>query len=187
MIGFELPGGCRLRPLEESDADELVRLVDANREHLRPWMTWVDATSNTREERLAYIRRTRRQLAEDDGFQTAILDGDEIIGIVGFHGIDWRSRSTSIGYWLAADRQGKGTMTEAVRALTTHAFRGWGLHRVEIRVATGNERSAAIPLRLGFVEEGVLREAERHGDHFKDLRVYSMLAADWETQEARPG
>ena len=185
MFSFELPGGCRLRLLEESDADELVRLIDENREHLAPWMTWVESTRNSREERVEFIRRARRQLLEDDGFQTAIVEGDEIIGIIGFHGIDWRNRSTSIGYWLARDRQGKGTMTEAVRALTTHAFSGWGLNRVEIRVATGNRRSAAIPLRLGFVEEGVLREAERHSDHFKDLRIYSMLADQWAAQEGR--
>jgi ribosomal-protein-serine acetyltransferase len=185
MFSFELPGGYRLRPLEESDADELVQLVDENREHLAPWMTWVETTSNTREVRLEFIRHTRRQLAEDNGFQAAIVDGDEIIGVIGFHGIDWRNRSTSLGYWLAADRQGKGTMTEAVRALTTHAFRGWGLNRVEIRVATGNRRSAAIPVRLGFAKEGVLRQAERHGDAFKDLVVYSMLADEW--NEGRAG
>jgi ribosomal-protein-serine acetyltransferase len=66
-----------------------------------------------------------------------------------------------------------------VRALTAHAFEVWDLNRVEIRAATGNARSAAIPLRLGFVEEGVARQSERHGDSYKDLVVYSMLAADW--------
>jgi ribosomal-protein-serine acetyltransferase len=69
-------------------------------------------------------------------------------------------------------------MTEAVRALTAHALGPWRLNRFEIRVAVGNERSAAIPLRLGFVEEGVLREAERHGDRYLDLRVFSLLARD---------
>jgi ribosomal-protein-serine acetyltransferase len=70
-------------------------------------------------------------------------------------------------------------MTEAVRALTTLAFEAWHLNRVEIRVAPGNTRSAAVPERLGFVKEGVLRQAERHGDEFKDSVVYSMLAGEW--------
>jgi RimJ/RimL family protein N-acetyltransferase len=76
-------------------------------------------------------------------------------------------------------------MTEGVRALTTYAFDFWRLDRVEIRVAVGNLRSAAIPQRLGFVEEGVLRQAERHGDCFKDIVVYSMLAAVGEGAASR--
>ena len=99
--------------------------------------------------------------------------------MIGFHRVDWVNRATSIGYWIGAASQGRGIVTEAVRALTSYAFDVWELNRVEIRAATGNGRSAAIPLRLGFVEEGVARQSERHGDSFKDLAVYSMLAADW--------
>ena len=99
--------------------------------------------------------------------------------MIGFHRVDWVNRSTSLGYWIAEASQGRGTVTEAVRALTTHAFEVWSLNRVEIRAAVGNDRSAAIPLRLGFVHEGVLRQSERHGETYKDLAVYAMLAADW--------
>jgi ribosomal-protein-serine acetyltransferase len=128
---------------------------------------------------LEFIRRTRRQIVENDGFQAAIVEGNDIIGAVGFHGIDSNNRATSIGYWLTEDRQGRGIMTDAVRALTTHAFDVWGLNRVEIRVAVRNLRSRAVPHRLGFLEEGVLRQAERHGDTFRDIVVYAMLAQDW--------
>jgi RimJ/RimL family protein N-acetyltransferase len=128
---FELPNGCRLRPLEESDAEALARLVAANRDYLARWL------------------------------------------------VDWANRATSIGYWIAESSQGRGTVTEAVRALTKHAFEVWKLNRVEIRAATGNTRSAAIPLRLGYVQEGVLRQVERHGETYEDLAVYSMLATDW--------
>jgi ribosomal-protein-serine acetyltransferase len=43
MLRRELPGGYGLRLLEESDAQELYDLIDANREHLLPWMAWVPA------------------------------------------------------------------------------------------------------------------------------------------------
>jgi ribosomal-protein-serine acetyltransferase len=43
----------------------------------------------------------------------------------------------------------------------------------------GNARSRAIPERLGFREEGTLREVERVGDRWLDGVIYSMLAADW--------
>lgn len=178
MLRHELPGGSFLRLLDESDADELYALVDSNRDFLARWLPWVEAARGP-EYVLSFIRATRRQLADDDGLQAAIVEGGEIIGVVGFHAIDWRNLSTSIGYWLAEDRQGRGTVTEAVRALTDHAFAVWKLNRVEIRVAVENTRSRAIPERLGFVEEGVLRQAERLGESFEDSVVYSMLARDW--------
>jgi ribosomal-protein-serine acetyltransferase len=177
-LRFDLPGGCHLRPLEEADADELYRLVEANRSYLARWMPWAAAESSV-DQRLEFIRSARQQLVDDNGFQAAIVDGNAIAGVIGFHRVDWANRATSIGYWIAEASQGRGIVTEAVRALVTHAFTVWDLNRVEIRAATGNERSAAIPLRLGFVHEGVLRECERHADGFKDLAVYSMLAADW--------
>lgn len=178
MLPLELPGGCRLRLVAADDADELYRLVDANRAHLAEWLPWVPAASldSIRE----FIGRALRQADEDDGFQATIVDeAGAIAGFIGFHAVDWNHRSTGLGYWLAEDRQGRGTMTEAVRALTSLAFEAWHLNRVEIRVAVGNTRSAALPERLGFVKEGVLRQAERHGGQFKDTVVYSMLAAEW--------
>ena len=130
---------------------------------------------------LDFIRAARKQFVDNNGFQAAIVDGAQIIGAIGFHAVDWRNRSTSIGYWLAEDRQGRGTMTEAVRALVSHAFDVWKLNRVEIRAAVGNVRSRAIPERLGFKEEGVLRDGERIGERYEDSVVYAMLARDWPT------
>jgi len=172
----ELPDGCTLRLLHEHDAEELERVVAANHDHLAQWLPWVAATAAAGVgARREYVRRAQRQSAANDGFQAAIVAGDAIVGAIGFHHVDWANRSTSIGYWLAEDRQGRGIMTAAVGALIRHAFDVWHLHRVEIRVAVGNERSAAIPRRLGFVEEGILREAELHADGYKDIIVYSLL------------
>jgi ribosomal-protein-serine acetyltransferase len=152
--------------------------VDANRPYLAEWLPWAAHESRV-ETHLEFIRISQQQLDDDNGFQTAIVDGDEVVGVIGFHRVDWVNKATSIGYWIRPQSQGRGIVTGAVRALTSYAFDVWELERVEIRAATGNARSAAIPLRLGFVHEGVARRAERHGETFKDLAVYSMLAGDW--------
>jgi ribosomal-protein-serine acetyltransferase len=174
----ELPGGARLRLFEESDAEELYALTDANRAHLEEWLPWVPATRSP-EDSLAFIRMTRRQVADNDGLSLAIVRDDAILGTAGFHHVDWGNRATTIGYWLAAAEQGRGTMTEAVRALVDHAFGVWDLHRVEISAAVENARSRRIPERLGFREEGIRRDAERHGERFLDIVVYAVLAPDW--------
>jgi hypothetical protein len=105
--------------------------------------------------------------------------GERIVGVLGFHGVDWTNRATSLGYWLAEAAQGRGTMTRAAAALVDHALTGWQLNRVEIRADVANRRSRAIPERLGFQQEGTLRQAARIGERYIDHVVYSMLAADW--------
>lgn len=177
MLRRDLDDTTHLRLLEEADAHELAQVVADNREHLSRWLPWVrqDGLSGT----LAFIRTTRRQLADENGLQTAIVRDRRIVGVVGFHAVDRVNRATSLGYWLAEAEQGRGTMTRAVATLVDHALSGWGLHRVEIRVATGNARSRAIPERLGFRHEGTLRGAERHGEGFLDLDVFALLDGEW--------
>jgi ribosomal-protein-serine acetyltransferase len=178
-VQVALPSGRRLRLFEESDAGEMYALTDRNRAHLEPWLPWVPTTLAPAHS-LAFIRMARKQFAADEGMHFGILDEDgAIIGTVGFHRFDWQNRATSIGYWLSADHQGRGVMTEAVRALVDHAFGERDLHRIEISAAVGNARSRAIPERLGFREEGVRRDAERHGERYLDLVLYAMLAPDW--------
>jgi ribosomal-protein-serine acetyltransferase len=177
MFRHALADDLHLRVLEDADADELYALIESDRGHLARWMPW--AESETRAELAVFIDRTRKQLADSDGFQVAIVRDGAIAGVAGFHGIDRANRATSIGYWLAERHEGRGIMTRAVRALVDHALVDEGLHRVEIRAAPDNLRSRAIPERLGFREEGLLRESERIGDRYLDSVVYGMLAPEW--------
>jgi ribosomal-protein-serine acetyltransferase len=166
-----------LRLPEESDADAIAALIAANRPYLARWMPW--AAGSDRDETLDFIRAVRRQVADNDGFQTVIEREGRPIGMVGFHGVDWRHRSTSVGYWLAQDQQGHGFVTRAVRALVDHAIRAWRINRIEIRAGVENLASRRVPERLGFREEGRLLQAERVGDRWVDHVLYAMLAADW--------
>lgn len=177
MLPHELLNGSVLRLFRESDAEELHRVITANHAHLARWLPWAQRAHGV-DDRRQFIRATLRQHRMKDGFQAAIVERGAIVGVIGFHHVDWQNRATSIGYWLAAESQRRGTMTEAVQALLSLAFDTWELERVEIRVAVGNKRSAAIPERLGFSPEGILRHGERHEDGYKDIVVYALLRGE---------
>ena len=174
---------CRLRILDEADAEEVYGLVEANRAHLSDWMPW--AAEQTLERTVNFIRAAQQRYANRNGFEAGLIVDGRICGCAGFPGVDWVARATSIGYWLADDHQGRGLMTRAVGALVDHALSDWDLHRVEIRAAAGNTRSRAIPERLGFTHEGVLREAELVGDDYQDLVVYGLLAGNRRASSTR--
>jgi ribosomal-protein-serine acetyltransferase len=173
---LDVTDDLHLRLLEEADAEELFCLVEANRSYLAEWLPW--AAGQTLDGTAEFIRKTRKQLDDNDGLQGALVLDGRIAGAGGLIGIDWEARKTGIGYWLAEEHQGRGLMTRAVQAVTDYAFDDLDLNRVEIQVATCNARSRAIPERLGFRQEGVLRDYERVGDRYLDLVVYSLLARE---------
>jgi ribosomal-protein-serine acetyltransferase len=178
MVKIAIEDGLFLKSLELHEAEELLLLVDANRAYLREWLPWLDMTRSI-DEMIVFVESTLRQHLSSQGFQTAIWHNGQIVGIIGYHHLEWVNRSTCIGYWLDERFQGRGFMTKGCRSLVDYAFDEWKLNRIEIRCAEGNLKSRGIPERLGFRAEGLLREAEWLYDHYVDHVVYGMLAKDW--------
>jgi ribosomal-protein-serine acetyltransferase len=175
-VRIQVSDDLELRPLTEADADELHALVDANRRHLAPWMPW--AAEQQLEGTRNFLRTTEEKRGRGEALDCAIVVNGHIAGSVGFAIIEPHTQVGIVGYWLAKEHEGRGLVTRAVSALAEHGFGELGLHRIEIRAATDNTRSRAIPERLGFTQEGVLREAELVGDQRQDLAVYGLLAGD---------
>jgi ribosomal-protein-serine acetyltransferase len=186
MFHFALDRELHLRMVRENDAPELFRLVDANRAHLRQWLPWVDDNISA-DQSLLFIRSSLQQHAENEGFSCAIVLAQRIVGVVGYQPINQANRCVDLGYWLGREVLGRGIMTRCCRVLIDHAFAKLGLNRIAIRVATGNTASRAIPERLGFMQEGVLREAEWLYDHFVDHAIYGLLKRDWKLVRGCPG
>jgi len=173
-----------LRLIEDRHVQAVYDCVRRNLDHLSPWLPWATPEYSLEGCR-ANRRAVRERFARNDGFDAGIFVGGQFVGLIGYHGIDWGNRKTSIGYWLDAAHAGRGLMTLACRAFVRHALVDLNLNRVEIRCGVGNHRSRAIPQRLGFTEEGVARQAERIGERYVDLVVYSMLAGEWTSSTAR--
>lgn len=179
MFTYRLDADSYLKLLDIEDARHVFSLVDSNRDHLRRWLPWVDMTRSEADSRV-FIEGTRKQFADGNGFQVGIWHCEELAGIAGFHEIDRPNRKTEIGYWLGESFQRRGLMTKTCRALIHHAFRSWKLNKVEICCGTGNARSCAIPERLGFTNEGTIREAEFVNGHYVSHHVYGILKSEWE-------
>ena len=176
-LALVLPGGCKLRALQEADADELHALIERNRAQLARWLQW--AQEQTPEQTLDYIQRARAKESEGSSLRRAILAEGRIVGVVDFRQIDWANRCAEIGYWLDQAHHGRGIMTSAVAALVDHAFASLRLNRLEIRTDVANAPSRAVAERLGFHYEGTLRQAYRVTDErYSDDAVYSLLATD---------
>jgi ribosomal-protein-serine acetyltransferase len=178
MFSAPIRPGFEMRLLEERHAPALFQVVDREREQLREWLPWVDAT-RTEDDTLSFIRSALEQFASNSGVVAGIWGPGGIAGVVGMQKIDWLNRNVELGYWLSTPFRGSGLMTDACRTMISYAFAELDLHRVSIRCGVRNVTSCAIPERLGFTPEGTLREAQLLNGRYEDLRVFAMLKRDW--------
>jgi ribosomal-protein-serine acetyltransferase len=178
MFTLQVDHEIELRLLQIHDSSHLFQLVDQNREHLRKWLPWVDSiTSPIQYDSI--IPTWLNQYSNNNGFQAGIRYHNKLVGGIGLHSIDWYNKQTTIGYYLAAGYEGKGIMIRTVTALLHYIFTHLHLHRVEIRCGKQNKKSRAIPERLGFKKEGLIRDGEFLYDHYHNLVVYGMLSHEW--------
>ena len=178
MISFKVDKDIELRLFAEKDAEEILELVRKNYKHLRPFLHWV-AEDYSLETAQSFVGQTQKALDENTGQTFGIFQCEKIVGVIGFVNFNWQSRRTEIGYWIDKNCEGKGVVTESCKVLITYAFEELAMNRIEIHCATENIRSRAIPERLNFKLDGVLRESEWRHTRFFDMAIYSMLAKEW--------
>ncbi|MBI2578024.1 MAG: GNAT family N-acetyltransferase [Candidatus Wildermuthbacteria bacterium] len=177
-IQIFLASDIELKQLRASNAEALFRLSDKNRKHLRRWLPWVDRTRSVKDSG-KFIQESRKRHAEGNGFDLGIWHKEKLIGVIGLHNVSKDSARTEIGYWLSKEMQGKGIMVQSCKALIGYLFDELNFHRVEIRCASENEKSCAIPEKLGFAYEGTLRKTSWLNDHYIDLKIYGLLREEW--------
>jgi RimJ/RimL family protein N-acetyltransferase len=124
----------------------------------------------------AFIAEALHRFADGGGFWAGIWRERQLCGLVAIHHVQGASASASLSYALDARFRGRGIMTAACRALIGYGFTEMGLDRVEVIVDAANRPSAAIPERLGFTREGVLRDFWRSADGARDAVRYALSA-----------
>jgi ribosomal-protein-serine acetyltransferase len=174
-----------LDPIAQKHAEGLYKAVEANRDHLRKFLPWVDSMQ-TIEDFRNYITTCEKLSLQKKEVSFVIVAEDNTLGRIGLHYINLQNRNAAIGYWLIRDAEGKGIITRACRKLIDMGFDELGLERIEIKAAVENIKSRAIPERLHFKEEGILRKAELVNGVFVDLMLYSTLKEDWRLHQPEP-
>jgi ribosomal-protein-alanine N-acetyltransferase len=176
-----------LRPPRTTDVPALRRVLRANSEHLRPWSAapapGEDPYSLTSVSRA--VLRHRREWKRGQAFVLLVTprdDDDRIIGRIALGGVLLGAfRNAYLGYWIDAEHQGRGLMTEAVLATTTFAFATAGLHRVQAAVMPRNAASLRVLEKAGYRKEGL---AERYlciAGNWEDHVLFAVTSEEWGT------
>ena len=141
-----------IRPLRKEDARELLELRLANRAFLAPF-------DPVRPESFFTLATQSEVARNPDGLRFAIIDGDAHAGTIALSNVSYGPfRSASVGYWVSADRNGRGLATRAVGELVEHAFRVLGLHRLEAGTLVDNVGSQRVLRKNGFERIGLARK-----------------------------
>jgi RimJ/RimL family protein N-acetyltransferase len=172
-----------IRCYDPEDAPLLKAAVDSSIQHLLPWMPWARFEPQSVEEKVQLCRMFRGQFDLDQNYVYGIFSPDETEQLGG-SGLHPRANegSLEIGYWVALGSIGRGIATEVTAVLTRAGIELAGLDRVDIQVEPTNDRSLAIPRKLGFTEDGRLRrrlEADE-AEPRRDSVVFSMLREELE-------
>src|SRR6266516_5539083 len=165
------------RLLEERHVEDYFALIERNKAYLYAWID-VEAYEGSVETLKAYVKQRLLQFANGEGYHLGIWYHDALVGILDYRP-NWRNRSVELGYWLDEALQGKGIVTQACRTMVRYAFEEHRVHKVVISCATDNPRSRAVAKRLGFVQEGILRQADRLHDRSVDMVFYVLLVDEW--------
>lgn len=186
-----------LRYFTPDDAGPFLAALNVDRHTYLPWLPWVADDNRTTAEAIFNFERFRRERERSspapDNFVIGIFDtaSGDVIGGTGLHRVVHAEHEAEIGYWVRADRRGRGLCTEATAsmiswALAPQAAGGWGLHRVHIRVAGSNQSSRRVPEKLGLHQDGALRSNRWvAGAGWDDTLIWSVLADEWDVNADR--
>jgi RimJ/RimL family protein N-acetyltransferase len=165
----------RLRPFEPQDLDALwVMLHDEETRRL--------TGTHARFAREAVERWYRTRGLSNDRLDLAVATraDDRCIGEVVLNDLDPPNRSCGFRISLLGPSVfGRGYGSEATRLVLAHAFETVGLHRVELEVFDHNPRARHVYERIGFVVEGIRRQALWWHGQPHDAIVMGLLAPEW--------
>ncbi len=169
----------RLRAMERADLPSFQAWL--NDPEVRAGLSMYLPFSQVEEERWYEKMLERPEEEHPLAIEIQQPEGWVTIGSSGLFAFDWRIRSAEFGIVIGAKEywdQGYGS--EAARLILKHAFETLNLNRVMLRVVATNRRALASYQKVGYIEEGRLRQAAYIGGEYVDVFLMSTLRSDWE-------
>ena len=112
----------------------------------------------------------------------ALRNNDVVIGTTTLFNLNLENGRAEIGYGLGSQYWGNGYMNEALRTLVSYAFGLLDLRRLEADVDPRNTNSIRTVERLGFRQEGLLRERWHVNGEIQDSLFYGLLKREWQNR-----
>ncbi len=146
---------------------------------ISPWLPFAHSNYSIKEAR-DFLKRCPKNWKKDSEYVFGIIDSRDgsYIGTCGLNRIDRENGRANLGYWIRTDRTGQGVAPAATILLAKWGFKAARLHRIEIVVATGNQRSQRVAEKAGAHREGVLRNGLCIHDKYLDAVMYSLVPGD---------
>lgn len=114
--------------------------------------------------------------SKDIRLAVCLKEDDNYIGNVYLTNIDMVNR-TATSHVLIGEKSywGKGYASEALKLLLDYAFNERGLHRIAALVLESNTQSIKMHIKLGYKQEGILRESVFKNGQYNNQIVLSIL------------
>ncbi len=144
------------------------------------WRLTSWASEPMRQASVERLFEDRQNSPKDDSFAIHRKGEEEPVGVISLMNISEADASADLSIIVGEERErAKGLGTEAIRVILRYAFEDLGLNRVGLSVFEFNEPAIHAYEKLGFKEEGRLRQAIRRDDGFHDAILMSILAPEW--------
>ncbi|UUX33478.1 GNAT family N-acetyltransferase [Fundicoccus culcitae] len=159
-------------------AAELFTLIDKDRDHLKPFLPWVQATQ-TVEDEFNFLKRVLQAQAEGETYMFLIEYDDQIVGTIDLHFVNTNHHRAEIGYWLASSHTGLGIMTRCVNTVTQYGFQTLDLNRIDIYCDVENVASNAVAKRSNYQFLATQPAQVFQDNRYRDMNQYVMLKRDF--------
>ncbi len=200
MFNLKVDEEIRLRNIHPDDSEAFFALIERNRARLRPWIDPSSLPETAKAARIftincllsyhgnpfgsseleqyfdeleSYFQPSNRPL------DLGILFHNELAGTIFMSRLSDSPTALEFGYWITEEHEGKGIITRCISMLMDYAIDEMGIQRFMIGCAANNQRSRAVPERLGYRLHVTQPNGEVVGEYVYDRTIYGLRSTAW--------
>ena len=203
MFNLKIDEEIHVRNIHPDDSNALFGLIERNRARLRPWIHPSSLPETAKAKRLFTINCLLSYYGNPFGsselaqyfhelesyfspsnrpLDLGIWFRDELAGTIFMAGVSGSPTALEFGYWITEEHEGKGIITRCISALMDYAIDEMGIQRFMIGCAANNQRSRAVPERLGYRLHVTQPNGEVVGEYVYDRTIYGIRSTAWREQ-----